>query len=204
MTAVVFIGPHGAGKTTLGTRVAARLGLRFDGEIGRVVRERALAADPGRHAMDPDAAFDRRVMAGELRRDDARIGARVVESWHPVNLAYAAARSPAVYDAYRAALSERALDAIVVPLRLDAAAARARLSEPGPDGLIAFFASVAERAEREARALGLRLTAPVHTSRCTVDEAVDAALAAIASAADTRDLQRRALSGRRGPGVSAA
>ena len=176
---LVLIGPHGAGKTTVGRLVAARLGVRFDVEIGASLRRRELERDPTMHAMASQEAFDDEVMALELARADARDGddpLRVVETWHPGNIAYASSRSPAVARRYRAALSARRSswrEAVVVqPLTVSRATALSRLSEPGPDPetLVAYFREVAARAEREARALGLRVLPPLATDALAPDE----------------------------------
>lgn len=166
---IVLLGPHGAGKTTLGRALARELGLRLDDEVGR-----RLAAVPALRAADataatPQAAFDRLVFAVELARDKAagRLS-RVVETWHPGNLAYAAARSPAVA---RAALPLVAASgalgfARVVVVHAPRAVLRARQSEPGE---LAFFLAVAAASAVFARALGLPIVARVRTDRESPD-----------------------------------
>ncbi|MFM2152162.1 MAG: hypothetical protein RL199_597 [Pseudomonadota bacterium] len=147
---LVFIGPHGAGKTTLGRLVAEQLGWVFQHELGRELREEALANDPNADATRSQAAFDREVCARELARDQASPFPRVVETWHPGNLAYARRRDSGVDEA--AVRSAAGRVAIVQPLRIREETALARLSEPGPDAqtLLRFFREVGMEAERIA------------------------------------------------------
>lgn len=186
---ICLVGPHGAGKSTLGAAVAQRLGVEFRDEIGRHLREAALAADPDQHALRFDADFDRRVIEGELERDAAR-GARhgfVVETWHPGNLAYARIRSPQVSrwlePAARAA-ARRCGDLVVVPVTASRDALMARCNEPGGtlDERTDFFLHVAAEATRVATRWGLRVTPPVDTSNADVETCVAAVIAAAESA----------------------
>lgn len=155
---IALVGPHGAGKTTCGQALAARLGIAFAPEIGRLLSE-----DPAWRASDSDAtrpqlSFDREVLAREVQRDrQAAAGqARVIETWHPGNLAYILARSPTLApQAWQAGLSavQRRPTALVV-VDCDDTVLRRRQSEPGE---FAFFARVGRDAQRCATALALPL-----------------------------------------------
>jgi hypothetical protein len=177
---LVLIGPHGVGKSTLGTLVSARLGWAWNDELGRRFREEALAADPGRHAMQPDAAFDRTVFAAELARDATADHPRVVETWHPGNLAYARGRDPAVAAELEGLARRGVADVqrrhgrvLVQPLCMARDTGRARCTEPGPDdALLPFFHTVGETAHQIARAWELDLAEPIWTDRRSVDECV--------------------------------
>lgn len=174
---LVLIGPHAAGKTTLGRRVAAALGWRFDDEIGERLRRLALAEDPHAHAQRPQEDFDTQVLMAELLRD-AESGEsvpRIVETWHPGNLAYARRRSPQVAACFEGLLrtsAQRAPGLLVQPLVLSEAALRQRQSEPGPEDIARFFLDVGQAAIDVARGWGLRIAPVLHTDRCAVQEGV--------------------------------
>lgn len=162
---IAIVGPHGVGKTTLGQALARRLGVAFHDEVGR-----RLAADPilvpaHRTACDEQIAFDEAVFAAELARDQsASIADRVVETWHPGNLAFAEARSPGFLARRLPGLRQhvRTRQAVVIALVAPAPVLRARQSEPGP---ASFFLGVGRRAPVLARRLGLPVIATVDTSR---------------------------------------
>mmetsp|Transcript_917 Transcript_917/g.2304 ORF Transcript_917/g.2304 Transcript_917/m.2304 type:complete len:418 (+) Transcript_917:120-1373(+) len=88
---VVLVGAHCSGKSTLGTKLARRLGFRFEAEIG----ETMLRANGLQQSLQDDES----ILKAEIERDrvaasKAAIGGgnRVVETWHPGNYAWAAAR----------------------------------------------------------------------------------------------------------------
>ena len=177
---VVLVGPHAAGKTTLGRRLARHLGWTFHEELGRKLRQQALLEDPDAHAARGRADFDRRVIQAEIDRDQQWDDGedRVVETWHPGNVAYACHRSPEVARD----LEEQVLGVVhlhehvlVQPLLVRPSTVRRRLSEPGPvDDLVAFFSVVAEEALVLVRRWGLPLLEPVWTDRVTEEEALSA------------------------------
>ena len=184
---VVLVGPHGVGKTTIGRRLADALGWPFHDEIGRRLREEALRLDPDAHAFASQPGFDWEVSRLELLRDDAWVSGpgRIVESWHPTNLAYAEERSPE--EAFQ--LAEFLLprigspEVVVLPLRMSPRIAERRLSEPGPSvgALLAGFARVATRAEALSHGAGALILAGVDTSRLSIDSCVEQACAQLAA-----------------------
>lgn len=151
---IALVGGHGAGKSTVGAALAQRLGVPFHDEIGRRL---AAARPPDRTAEDPQEAFDAAVFGEELARDAAWTeGVRVVETWHPGNLAYAARRSPAVAARH---LPLALGPAVVLPIHVSPGVAAARQNEPGA---FEFFREVGEAAEAWAHALGLPVLSPIH------------------------------------------
>ncbi|MFN7146351.1 MAG: AAA family ATPase [Myxococcota bacterium] len=171
---IVLVGMHGAGKTTIGRALATRLRVPFHEEVGRVLAE--TIRPPERTAADCWVAVDEAVFDAELARDAAWApGApRVVETWHPGNLAYAARRSPLLASRklgeVRAALVRH--PAVVLPVRVPSALAAARQHERGE---LDFFAAVGLEAEGWAARLGLCLLPPV-VNDGSVEDAVAAAL----------------------------
>jgi predicted ATPase len=173
---LVLIGPHGAGKSTLAAELSRRLGWPLHPELGR-----SLAADPqwrpaGRTAADDSEAFDRELFARELERDLSHDGSpRIVETWHPGNLAYAAFRAPIQAAAWLQALrrSARRQPSLVVPLTATPAVLAQRQSEPGDP---AFYQQVGQASQRWARDLGLPYLSPLDSSELAVDALATAVL----------------------------
>jgi hypothetical protein len=187
---ICLIGPHGAGKTTLGQLLAPSLGASFRDEYGRTLREAWLSEDPDATALRFDEAFDRAVIEGDLARDEERWGpVCVMETWHPGNFAYAEVRSPEVARSFEAR-ARRQVDALacrgllVQPVTAAREVLIHRLSEPGgtPDELVGFFESIAARALAVAHRWGLTVLPVIDTGRAS-PEACAAMIRAQASAA---------------------
>jgi len=171
---IVLLGCHGTGKTTLGVALARLTGIPFHDEVGR-----RLASDPGlrpagRTAAETQSAFDAAVFDEELARDASWPVSepRIVETWHPGNLAYASRRSPVVGATRMPGVAASCArgEVIAVPLVASRDALAARQSEPGD---LEFFRAVGRDAERWARALGLRVLRPTRTDRAPTDEIAD-------------------------------
>ncbi len=161
---VALIGPHGAGKTTLGRELARLLGWAFHDEIGA-----RLAADPwlrpaGVTAQHTQEAFDEAVLRGELARDDAwdQGAHRLVETWHPGNLAYAAARSPLAAQRHLPGIQRSIArwPAAVIEVAAPEHVLVRRRSEAGD---VAFFMAIGAAAGSFARRLDLPVIQRVTT-----------------------------------------
>ena len=183
---LVLIGPHGAGKTTLGRALAARLRLPFHAELGfELARDAgwrpvgATAADTG---SDTAAAFDQELFARELARDLAwpRAHPRIVETWHPGNLAYAARRSPGVAAAWLPALVRacRRSRVLVLPLTAPRPVLARRQHEPGD---LDFFLDVGASASAWARELGLPCLPPLDCASAPAEALAERVLARLAA-----------------------
>lgn len=165
---IVLIGPHGVGKTTLGQLLARRLGVPFHDEIGRRLASDPLLRPDGQTALARQEAFDEAVHSAELARDVASPAGetRVVETWHPGNLAFASARSPGFVDRHLPSLRRhvQAYPAGVILLRASPHVLLQRQSEPGP---LAFFMQVGQKAEAFAQRLGLPVLAVLETGEAS-------------------------------------
>jgi nicotinamide riboside kinase len=170
---LVFIGPHGAGKTTLAQLVAKKLGWRFDHEIGRMLREKALEKDSNDHALASQEEFDKKVIRSEILRDRKNVFPRIVETWHPGNFAYAKLRSPDVVKNFERTIKKHIYNlrsqVLMQPLRIFKSTALRRLSEPGPDPvqLVDFFHRVAKEAEELSECWGLRKLPVLYTDEAS-------------------------------------
>jgi len=160
---IVLIGCHGAGKTTIGRALAAELKVVFHAEIGeRLALDRNMRPS-GTDATKSQPEFDRQVFQAELERDRNNNGEpRVVETWHPGNLAYADIRSPGVAKNHIEEIfdSVKAFNTLVIPVVASPATLKARKHEPGDLG---FFMTVGRLAWIWAMLLGLQILEPVYT-----------------------------------------
>lgn len=169
---IVIAGPHGVGKTTIGSALAARLGCPFHEELGYLLAR--ACRPPGCTAEAAQEGLDRAIFEAELARDEAWDPARrrVVETWHVGNLAYARGRSPAVAAEYLPRVCAAVARLRPVLLVLDAADSvlRTRQHEPGAS---AFFAAVGRSCTPIGRELGVRAGSPLHTDHLSESEVVD-------------------------------
>jgi len=99
---IVLNGIHGSGKTTLAEAfAAANEGYKFFPEIGGQLRQKVAY-----NVLERRDDFDLAVMEREIARDQELLRCAetpVVETWHVGNLAYVLARSPRLFDRYKAA-----------------------------------------------------------------------------------------------------
>lgn len=161
---VVLLGCHGAGKTSLGRALGRELRWPFHEELGRL-----LAADPGLRpphgsAEDAQQSFDDAVFSQELRRDLgwAPGSPRLVETWHPGNLAYAHHRGSRIADKMQDEIEKNcaAFSPVVLPVLAPRDVLARRQSEPGD---LHFFLSVAGSALAWAERLRIPVLPPVWT-----------------------------------------
>jgi len=173
---LVLVGPHGAGKTTLGRKLSKVLSCPFDEVIGKALRADALAKDVDAHAFQPQPDFDLRVFRRELARDVARLGSsRIVETWHPGNLAFAEHRSPGVVSTWAPILEaavNRAGKVLVQPLSIKLDTAYLRRSEPGPSDAIDQLRRVADLAIEIATRWHMSFLPSVSTDHSSIDESL--------------------------------
>lgn len=196
---VVIVGPHCAGKTTLGRRIAAALDWTFDAEVGDQLYAQALA--DGQPVPDDAAILD-----AEMARDTD--GRRVCESWHVGNLAWAQHRprksesAKFDFDAWRqraetaAVAAMRARPVVFVLVECDESVRLQRRVESGAARLPPFpglteqaFVQLTRTVGQEAQRWVEQLCASsgaaaagvvrVRTDESTVGESVQEALARI-------------------------
>lgn len=172
---IILVGGHGVGKSTTARALGAMLELPVHDEIGRTLAEDVNERPPGTFADHPQPSFDEAVLRAEIRRDAlwSGRGPRIVETWHPGNLAYASIRSPEVVTRLLPAVTAATRTAgpvLVVPLTATEDTLRRRQSEPGD---FRFFREVDRRVLLWAAWLGLPVLPPVSTSE-TAPEAVAA------------------------------
>lgn len=150
---VVLLGPEGATTRALGARVAERLGLPFHAAL-----------------EVSSAAQDEEVMWRELGRDAASAGARVIEGWHPNNLALAEQRSPRVAALYRERLAALPRENVVI--------------QP----LAAGSSSLTQRSLAIARRLGFFILSPLDLAWDEVEELAELVSRRVRSWEKTRRL----------------
>lgn len=174
---IVMMGPHGSGKTTLGRMLARRLRFHYHDEIGKLLRQAVLLERPDQTAEKPQPDFDIEVFRQEMNRDHEPVAGRIVETWHPGNLSFAAARNPEIAGNYRSVLERhiRGLNDVIAiqPLEISSDSARMRLSEPAADAdcMVAFFQKVYRVAMTFAFDWRLQVLPAVRTDRVGIEEA---------------------------------
>jgi nicotinamide riboside kinase len=169
---LVLLGAHGVGKSTLGARLSTLLQIPFHDELGRRMRDEALAQDMRQDAAASQPDFDERLWVRERARDllarartpPASPGPRrIVETWHIGNAIYAAARAPQEAARWRSRLHSALLShdvpVVVQPLAVPLDTFRVRFSERClRDEAVRRFLRRVGWAMRRAT-----LDAPVHT-----------------------------------------
>jgi len=135
---LALTGCHAAGKSTIGKRLAAILGWRFDPELGEVLRENKnfrpggyCCGDGSRSWNDAENrdAWDDLIFEAEKRRDEDCLEARycrVVETWHVGNSKWFSARRRNKSDdpninvqRYTKAVLEHKKSAVAILIHLD-------------------------------------------------------------------------------------
>lgn len=166
---LILIGVHGAGKTTLGKMLAERLNIPFDDELGKRLRTRELRKNLHNHAFTHLSFFDEEIMHLEMLRDIRAKGPRIVETWHPGNLAFCRERNSTTFERYRSLVSPHLTSlpgrTFIQPLRINREILRKRQSEFAENGvdLRNFFWRVSEATESLAHEFGLQFLSPVQT-----------------------------------------
>lgn len=168
---IVLVGCHGSGKTTMGHKLSQALSWPFHDEIGRRLREQRLLKDKQAHAQCTQPDFDQEVYEQERERDQMAPTQRVIETWHPGNLAYMQARSPALFDRVFQRVQQELRSyrqrILVQPLQISIETLRSRLSEPGPsqDSFLEFLHNIGSLSMSMARELGLCVAPPIATDQ---------------------------------------
>ena len=164
---ILLLGPHGAGKTTLGRALSKHCGWAFHEELGKTLANDPTFRPPSVRACELQPTFDREVFAREMERDflfDAvqREQVRIVETWHPGNFGYAALRSPEVALAMGPYLRERInwSKVVVVPVSATAETLKARKTCPESS---TFFLEVARLSLEVSLVFGARQVPQVQT-----------------------------------------
>lgn len=153
--------------------------------MGEALRLKRLAEDAGAHAARRQQDFDDKVILAELARDAKwQSGARVVETWHPGNAAYARQRQSQIAAAHIAAMRESSRCGFVLPLRIGKPALLARMRENAEgidkEEMASFFLAVAAHAEEAASKWGAAVLPALLTDGQSAEETLAAALAILA------------------------
>lgn len=173
---VNLVGPHGAGKTTFGKALAAVTGWTFHDEIGKRLAADSAFRSSGARTSDPQPRFDLEVFAREVERDrtfaEEHPGAiRIVETWHPGNIAFAMSRSPSVVGGMIPHV-RHAIDwsrVVVVPVGARRATLEQRKEYPEP---LSYFLAVGLHALTIALAYGAIAARPICTDHGTPEDLV--------------------------------
>lgn len=173
---IVLIGPHAAGKSTLGRELADRTGWPFDERM-----EDHLRAARTLGPADPWPTLDRDVFAAECARDARHAEAcgphapRIVESWHLGHYVDASLRDPRVALSVHAHLRTRVdwSHTLVVPLVAGPQAFARRRGHPEP---WAHHRHQAQRTVDVAALAGANLSSFFSSDDASPDELADAVL----------------------------
>lgn len=155
----------------LGKDGGGRLSIPFDDELGKRLRARELKKSHNNHAFTNLAFFDEEIMHREMLRDILAKGPRVVETWHPGNLAFCRERNSIIFERYRSLVISHLTSlpglTFIQPLRINREILRKRQSEFAGNGvdLHDFFWRVSEATESLAHEFGLQFLPPVQTDQ---------------------------------------
>jgi adenylate kinase family enzyme len=178
-TTFVLIGPHSAGKTTIGHAISKRLDCRYDHEIGRVLREKYLKVNSKYHAMIEQDDFDIEVFRQEYLRDLRSNCNRIVETWHPGNIAYSYLRSPRTTDYLMAKvkkhLTEYNGEVVIQPITVNNKILLKRMTETAPckKDLASFFTSVGDTSIKLSYNFKLKILDAIDTSYLSIIDSIN-------------------------------
>ena len=176
---IVLVGPHGAGKTTIGKMLSKIYKWHFDYEIGKKLRAEIIDINPDYHAMLEQDNFDKKVLSLEKIRDIENSRNRIVETWHPGNCAYAMLRSrkvaKSIYEDVKDHLNKYDGNIIIQPIVINRNTILKRLNESGPNknDLSEFFLRVYEKTISIAAKLKLKVLEPINTNNTSISNTVD-------------------------------
>jgi hypothetical protein len=160
--------------------LARLLQWEYHEEIGKVLRKKALKEHPNQTAEKSQPDFDLKVFELEMGRDKLPFNHRIVETWHPGNLAYAGSRSPEIANQYARVLKKHVQGlgqvVLVQPLEIDEATSRKRLTEPGPEPsqMVEFFRKIYMSTLGIAKTWDMSIFPPVRTDRLNQHDSIQA------------------------------